>query len=139
MRVIRRYRNRKLYDMSLKRYITFEEAFFALSRGEEVVFRDSPSERDITAQVLYSMAVELDKRMPETLDTKTLRDAVLAGGFQSYIAGKLRAPLKKNNALLADADPKYKLVVANIVSEPRPETFKPVEKGSELLPRGKSI
>jgi len=62
VRVIKRYSNRKLYDMTDSRYITLERIAEFVRIGEEIQVVDNQSGEDLTAVILSQILFEQEKR-----------------------------------------------------------------------------
>lgn len=62
MKVIKKYRNRKLYDMDESRYITLNEIRDLVKHGEEIQIIDDSSGKDITSVVLTQILHSEEKR-----------------------------------------------------------------------------
>jgi polyhydroxyalkanoate synthesis repressor PhaR len=75
MRLIKRYRNRRLYDTEEKRTITHERLRELMHSGEEFRILDQASERDITVEVMGRLFVsDSAAREPLVGDDEGLRD-----------------------------------------------------------------
>ena len=61
-RVIKRYSNRKLYDMTDSRYITLEKIAEFVRAGQEIQVIDNQSQEDLTAVILSQILFEQEKR-----------------------------------------------------------------------------
>ncbi len=87
-RVIKRYANRKLYDMSESCYITHDEIAALVENGEEVKIIDNRTKEDLTSRTLTQILFEKEKRDRRTLPLATLRGIFETGGtfFQKHIA-----------------------------------------------------
>ena len=57
-RIIKRYRNRKLYDPAARRYVTLEELGAWVAAGQEVEVQDQESGQDTTALTLAQIMLE---------------------------------------------------------------------------------
>ncbi len=79
-RPIRRYANRKLYDVSSSRYITLEEIGAMVRAGETVHVVDHETERDLTCPVLAKVLME-----DERLTAATMHTMVRLGAMDSDI------------------------------------------------------
>jgi polyhydroxyalkanoate synthesis repressor PhaR len=55
MKVIRKYKNRKLYDTETSRYIRLDEIAEVIRSGEDVQVLDVITRNDITSQVLVEI------------------------------------------------------------------------------------
>lgn len=59
---IKRYRNRKLYNTEIKRYITLEDVGKLIRGGSEIVVTDSVSGEDVTAHILTQVIMGQEKK-----------------------------------------------------------------------------
>jgi len=91
-RVIKRYANRKLYDMSESRYITHEEIAVLVRNGEEVRIIDNRSQEDLTSATLTQILLDEEKRVKRPLPIDTLRNFFQSGG--DFIQKKIRQPVE---------------------------------------------
>jgi len=57
---LKKYPNRRYYDMSRSRYVTLEEIFTLIQAGYEIHVTDSKTGEDITAKVLAQILLDLD-------------------------------------------------------------------------------
>jgi len=57
---IKKYPNRRYYDATRSRHVTFEEIYELVRDGYDVQITDSKSGEDITAKVLAQLIIELD-------------------------------------------------------------------------------
>ncbi len=57
-RMIRRYENRKLYDVEEKRYVSLQEIAVLVRAGQEVAVTDNVTGDDLTAQTLAKIIAE---------------------------------------------------------------------------------
>ena len=80
VRVIKRYANRKLYDMSESCYITHEEIAALIQSGEDLQIIDNRTKTDLTSQTLTQILFEQERRHRRTLPLATLRGLFLTGG-----------------------------------------------------------
>jgi polyhydroxyalkanoate synthesis repressor PhaR len=78
--IIKRYRNRKLYNTHSKRYITLEEIEGLIKDREEVQVIDNPTGNDITATTLSQIIFELEKNQTGFLPVNLLISLVQSGG-----------------------------------------------------------
>ena len=62
MTTIKRYSNRKLYDIARKRYVTLEEIAGRVRAGEEVRVVDHATRRDLTSVTLAQILLERERR-----------------------------------------------------------------------------
>lgn len=77
MATIKRYSNRKLYDIDARRYVTLDEIAEAVRRGEEVTVIDHTTGADLTTvtllQILFTEEKRIGGMLPEKVLTRFLR------------------------------------------------------------------
>lgn len=78
--IIKRYRNRKLYNTESKSYITLKGIEDLIKQKAEVRIIDNPSGRDITAATLSQIIYELEKNYSGFLPINLLFSLVQSGG-----------------------------------------------------------
>lgn len=86
-RVIRRYGNRKLYDVRTSAYVALEDLAAMVRAGETLQIVDNPTGEDITAQTLTQVILDEGKRGPSLLPSDLLH-GVLRRGSQALDAGR---------------------------------------------------
>ncbi|HEX5725811.1 MAG TPA: polyhydroxyalkanoate synthesis regulator DNA-binding domain-containing protein [Longimicrobiaceae bacterium] len=79
-RVIKRYGNRKLYDVEASAYVSLEEIAALIRSGETVEVVDNVTGEDITAQTLTQIVLEEGKRGRSILPTELLHELLRRGG-----------------------------------------------------------
>jgi len=80
--IIKRYRNRKLYNTQAKCYITLEEIEDLIKRNEEVKVIDNVTENDITSSTLSQIIFGLEKNQSGVLPINLLISLVQSGGMR---------------------------------------------------------
>jgi polyhydroxyalkanoate synthesis repressor PhaR len=84
MRLIKRYKNRRLYDTGTSRTITQFDLAQLIKEGEEVKVIDSATGGDITLSVLSRVMVAQSSSWGDIKETKEiLRDIIFLGGNKS--------------------------------------------------------
>lgn len=78
-RTIKRYDNRKLYDLEAKKYVRLSDLAAMIRRGDEVVVVGSTSGADLTAQTLTKILSGESSGRP-FLPRQSLHDLVRWGG-----------------------------------------------------------
>lgn len=78
---IKRYNNRKLYNMNSKKYITLEEIATLLKQGEEIKVIDNSTGSDSTAITLSQIIYEQQKKQSGFLPLSILSSLVQYGGY----------------------------------------------------------
>ncbi len=79
-RIIKRYGNRKLYDVAASAYVSLEDVAALIRQGETVEVLDNVTGEDITAQTLTQIVLEEGKRGRGLLPTELLHDLLRRGG-----------------------------------------------------------
>jgi polyhydroxyalkanoate synthesis repressor PhaR len=79
-RLIRRYANRKLYDVRASAYVALEDLGAMVRGGEELRVVDTATGDDITAQTLTQVILDEGKRGHSLLPTDLLHAALRRGG-----------------------------------------------------------
>ncbi len=78
--IIKRYRNRKLYNTQSKRYITLEEIEDIIKQEQEIQVIDNDSGIDITTTTLSQIIFDLEKNQTGALPLNLLLSLVQSGG-----------------------------------------------------------
>jgi polyhydroxyalkanoate synthesis repressor PhaR len=78
--IIKRYRNRKLYNTQSKRYITLEEIEELIKQQVEIKVVENDTDNDITATTLSQIIFELEKNQTGILPISLLISLVQSGG-----------------------------------------------------------
>lgn len=93
MRIVRRYKNRKLYDSAESRYITLGELFDLVREGEDVKVIDS-SRKDVTATTLFMAVLERGKESDSAaLTAKVVLNIIKHG--DGTLAGFIKHTIQK--------------------------------------------
>jgi polyhydroxyalkanoate synthesis repressor PhaR len=79
-RVIKRYGNRKLYDVEASAYVSLEDIAALIRGGETVQVLDNVTGDDITAQTLTLVVLEEGRRGRGILPTELLHELLRRGG-----------------------------------------------------------
>ena len=75
---IRKYPNRRLYDVTRIRHLTADELYQLIREGHEVTIVDSASGADITHQILTQMILERDSSKLEVFPATLLHEIIRA-------------------------------------------------------------
>ena len=78
-RLIKRYNNRKLYDVSKSRYITLNGIRSLVQQGEDVRVTDNDSGEDLTGVTFAQIIYEAERRTSGALSLPLLRRLVQVG------------------------------------------------------------
>jgi polyhydroxyalkanoate synthesis repressor PhaR len=79
-RQIKRYPNRKLYDVQASAYVSLEDIARLIREGHTVQIVDNATGEDITAQTLTQVVLEEGKRGTSMLPTELLHDLLRRSG-----------------------------------------------------------
>jgi len=79
-RKIKRYSNRKLYDMTESRYVTLDEVARFVQEGDEVQIIDNKTKEDITSVTLAQIVYEQEKKKKNFLPLGTLKGIIRSSG-----------------------------------------------------------
>lgn len=87
---IKKYGNRRLYDLRRSRYVTLEELADTIAAGEEVRIVDAKSNQDITKQVVTKIVfLEEERRGLELLPLSFLLKLIQHGESSLAIGAEL--------------------------------------------------
>ena len=78
-RLIRRYANRKLYDVAAKRYVSIEDLARLIVAGEDVHVEDQRSGDDITSVVLAQVVLDRLKGRADSIPRQVLTRLIRLG------------------------------------------------------------
>lgn len=84
--LIKKYENRRLYDVTNSRYINLEEVAQLLRDGHDVRVVDAASARDITRLILTQIIIEDAKTPDSTFPVDLLRQMIISSGQASQEA-----------------------------------------------------
>lgn len=79
-RVVKRYRNRKLYDTLDSCYVTLEDIAELVRAGEDICVIDNNSQEDLTSVTLAQIILEEERRKKDALPLGTLFQLIRSGG-----------------------------------------------------------
>jgi polyhydroxyalkanoate synthesis repressor PhaR len=107
--VIRRYSNRKLYDIQESRYVTLEELEGMIRAGKEISVVDAATGADTTSVTLAQIILESERNGRATLPTGFLHQLIKHGeAWQEFVRGSLRSSLEGIIASQREADRIFK-------------------------------
>lgn len=81
--LIRKYENRRLYDVTNSRYVNLDDVARILQNGDDVRVVDASSGEDITRLILTQIIVEAAKTPESAFPLDVLRNMVVASGRAS--------------------------------------------------------
>lgn len=83
-KTIKRYANRKLYDMELSRYVTVDEVAEQIKNGFSVKIIDNKSGDDITSNTLSQIILEAEKKTRHKVNTSVLESIIKSGTLSDF-------------------------------------------------------
>lgn len=104
---LKKYANRRLYDMERSVYVTLEDIAFLIRQGHEVVVTDAQTGEDVTAFILTQIVLEEARKKNVLLPAPLLHlmirhgDHLLGEFFDKYLEQSLKNFLQYKSA--ADA------------------------------------
>jgi polyhydroxyalkanoate synthesis repressor PhaR len=103
--VIKRYSNRKLYDVQESRYVTLEELEEMIRAGKEISVVSATTGEDVTSVTLAQIILENERSGRAALSTAFLHQLIKHGEtWQEFVRGSLRASLEGISASQREAD-----------------------------------
>jgi len=127
MRVIKRYSNRKLYDMKDSRYITLEKIAEYVKKGQEIQVVDNQNGEDLTAVILSQILFEQEKsRRGGFLPVSTLQSILQSG--EQVLQRTIGAPMSSVKEGVGVAGK----MVTDLVEEADRAIGRVVRKGSDV-------
>jgi polyhydroxyalkanoate synthesis repressor PhaR len=76
-KLIKKYKNRRLYDLDISQYITFDDLKGYVLEGQPFQVIDSSSGEDITNATLLQMLVETEMSATQFLSSDILRQLII--------------------------------------------------------------
>jgi polyhydroxyalkanoate synthesis repressor PhaR len=124
-RIIKRYANRKLYDLQQSSYITHDEIARLVRSGEDVRIIDNVSKEDLTTATLTQIFLDEEKRASRAMPVDAIRNLFHHGG--EFLQKKIRRPVE---SLRDEAERNVKRVLGNMRKDERPTPPPPPEPPS---------
>ncbi len=93
---LKKYANRRLYDMERSVYVTLEDIAFLIRQGHEVVVTDAQTNEDVTAFILTQIVLEEARKKNVLLPAPLLHlmirhgDRLLGEFFDKYLEQSLK-------------------------------------------------
>jgi polyhydroxyalkanoate synthesis repressor PhaR len=93
--VVKRYSNRKLYDVQESRYVTLEELEDLIRSGRQISVVDAATGEDLTSVTLAQIILESERNRRAALPTGFLHQLIKHGeAWQEFVQKSLRASLE---------------------------------------------
>ena len=93
--VIKRYSNRKLYDVQQSRYVTLEDLEEMIRGGKEISVVDATTGENLTAITLTQIILESERNRRAALPTAFLHQLIKHGeAWQDFVQSALRSSME---------------------------------------------
>lgn len=93
--VIKRYSNRKLYDVQASRYVTLDDLEHIIREGKDILVQDSATGEDITSMILTQIVLQTERGGRAALPTAFLHQLIKYGEtWQDVMAKGLHTTLE---------------------------------------------
>lgn len=139
VRVIKRYSNRKLYDVKEKRYITLQEIKELIAEGETIKVIDRDTGEDISRVTLAKILLELENKQKGSLPLGILKDMVAKSqeSVSDYVRRSVTATRDAINQIEANTQKQInKIVDRGHMTEKEARNF--VQEIVEMAERGRT-
>ncbi len=130
--IIKRYKNRRLYNTETKEYVSYEDLARIVREGVDIKVLDSSGE-DVTKAVLIQVILEEEKKDKTVLPTDFLfqvlrsRDDSLQDFFKNHLTASFNAYLKTKE----EFDNRFRSVLEMAFSAP--QTMEKLIPGAEVM------
>jgi polyhydroxyalkanoate synthesis repressor PhaR len=96
LRMIKKYSNRRLYDLQVKRYVTLDEIYDWVAADIDIRVIDKDRQEDITCAVLFEVVKAHEQRLDPSMSADFLRQAIrgCADGSMGVMSVFLHSSLK---------------------------------------------
>lgn len=113
MTTIKRYPNRKLYDLERKRYVTLDDIALMIQEGNDINVVDHETGEDLTSVTLSQIIFEREKKRSGFLPINILTSLVRTGGDTlDYLRRSLQASVGALRMLEEEIDGRIEALVA---------------------------
>ncbi len=76
MKVIKKYKNRRLYDTETSQYITFDDIKTFIKEGVDFEIRESKTEENLTASTLLQVLIDLEGKNSSLVPIPLLKQLI---------------------------------------------------------------
>lgn len=87
-RLIKKYKNRRLYDTEISQYITVEQLQRYVVEGIAFSVEDSQTDKDITNSILLQILVEMESGPSQFLSSDLLRQIISLANHPMHVSFK---------------------------------------------------
>ena len=130
--MIKRYSNRKLYDVQESRYVTLDELEEMIRAGREISVVDATTGEDLTSVTLALIIVENERNRRAALPTAFLHQLIKHGeAWQDFVQTSLHSSMEGVISSQREADRIFREWAARAGLNPTAKPVTPEEKKSE--------
>jgi polyhydroxyalkanoate synthesis repressor PhaR len=83
LRTIKKYSNRRLYDLQVKRYVTLDDVYDWVVDDTDVRVIDKDRQEDVTCAVLFQVVAAHEHRLHPSMNVDFLRQAICSSAGRS--------------------------------------------------------
>ncbi len=113
MRTVKRYPNRKLYDLASKRYVTLDDIAMMIQQGEDIQVIDHESGEDLTSITLSQIIFEREKKRSGFLPKSILTALIRTGSAPiDYLKKSVSSSINVLHLLEEEIDHRIEALVA---------------------------
>jgi polyhydroxyalkanoate synthesis repressor PhaR len=108
LRTIKKYSNRRLYDLQVKRYVTLDDVYDWVVDDTDVRVIDKDRQEDVTCAVLFQVVAAHEHRLHPSMNVDFLRQAICSSAGRStgmmslfldlslklFLSGQMRHPVR---------------------------------------------
>lgn len=87
-RLIKKYKNRRLYDTETSQYITLEQLQSYVTQGLEFKVEDSETAKDLTNSILLQIIVEMEAGPTQFLSSEILKQIITLANHPMQVSFK---------------------------------------------------
>lgn len=84
MKLIKKYKNRRLYDTEISQYITIEDLHAYVIHNKNFRVEEAHTLKDITSTVLLQLLVEMEGEMNPLLSVNILKQLIIAANHPMH-------------------------------------------------------
>jgi polyhydroxyalkanoate synthesis repressor PhaR len=83
LRTIKKYSNRRLYDLQVKRYVTLDDVYDWVVDDTDIRVIDKDRQEDVTCAVLFQVVAAHEHRLHPSMNVDFLRQAICSSAGRS--------------------------------------------------------
>lgn len=119
-RVIKRYRNRKLYDTSESCYVTLEDIADMIRTGLDITVIDNNTQEDLTSVCFAQIILEEERKKKDYLSLGTLTQLIRSGGetIKGFVQKSFTGGFKEIDQVKGFYESKIKPTLENVQNIP---------------------